>query len=301
MYEDLATKFFEHFVMITEGINASGLWDPTDGFFYDQLVAADGTRTPLQVKSLVGVIPVLAAIEVPAARPCPELGCASASRTSSPAEGLDEANLDACGFIQRIPDRDTVLLSTVDPERLRRVLTEVLDEDGMLSPYGIRSLSAAPGRTVHGRGRRPGLRRRLRAGRVADRDVRRQLQLARPDLVPRQLPGDRGAGALPPLPRRRLHGGVPHRLRAQLHLGEVADELRTRLISLFLPGPDGLPSFGEIERFHTDPRWSDGISFYEYFDGDTRLRSRRLPPDRLDGARRGPDPAATVSRVMMEA
>ncbi len=53
-----------------------------------------------------------------------------------------------------------------------------------------------------------------------------------------------------------------------MHLGQVADELRTRLVSLFVPGPDGPPHTANIERFRTDPRWSEGFSFFEYFDGD---------------------------------
>ncbi|HYN74639.1 MAG TPA: glucosidase [Candidatus Limnocylindria bacterium] len=269
VYEDLATKFFEHFVMITEGINASGLWDPSDGFFYDQLVAADGTRTPLRVKSLVGVIPVLAAIEVPAARTLPGTRLRKRFADFLARRGIDEANIDTCGFIQRMPDRDTVLLSTVDPERLRRVLTEVLDEDGMLSPYGIRSLSKrhkdepfsvdVDGQTFTV-GYEPAESQTSMYG--GNSNWRGPVWFPVNHLVVEAL--ERYYGYL----GDSFVVECPTGSGREMNLGEVAAELRTRLVSLFLPGPDGLPSYGNIERFRTDPRWSEGISFFEYFDGD---------------------------------
>ena len=102
VYEDLVTKFFEHFVMITEGINDHGLWDPADGFFYDHLVADDGTRTPLRVKSLVGVIPVLAAIQVPAARTLPGTRLRKRFADFLSRRGIDEGSLDSL----RLPPAD---------------------------------------------------------------------------------------------------------------------------------------------------------------------------------------------------
>ena len=99
-------------------------------------------------------------------------------------------------------------------ERLRRVLKVMLDENEFLSPYGIRALSRAhreqPYMLEIGGAGAPG---RLRAGRVDDRPLRRQLELARADLVPGELPARRVAAAFPLLPGRRLHRGVPDRFR----------------------------------------------------------------------------------------
>ena len=111
---------------------------------------------------------------------------------------------------------------------------------------------------------------RLRAGRVDDGHVRRQLQLARADLDAGQLPRRQRARPLRALPRRRAHDRVPDRLRARsCTLSEIADDLRDRLISLFLVGADGRrPCFGWVERFQTDPAWKDNVLFNEYFHGD---------------------------------
>src|SRR5262249_44286564 len=141
VYEDIATKFLEHFAMITDGIAAGGLWDPADGFFYDQLLGPDGTRVPLRVKSVVGVIPVLAAVAISESTSAPRTRLRKRFANFLGRRGIDPDELDRAGFVTTSPDQDRIMLTLVDPARLRRVLVEVLDEDGMLSPYGIRSLS----------------------------------------------------------------------------------------------------------------------------------------------------------------
>ena len=113
------------------------------------------------------------------------------------------------------PRRAPAARRSSTPDRLRRVLQVMLDETEFLSPYGVRALSRRHlDAAVHARRRRPRAPRRLRAGRVVHRPVRRQLQLARADLVPGQLPADRVAAEVPPLPRRRLHGRVSRPARA---------------------------------------------------------------------------------------
>ena len=141
VYEDIATKFFEHFAAITDGIGAGGLWDPADGFFYDQLLTPDGRQLPLRVKSVVGVIPVLAAVAISSSTSAPRTRLRKRFADFLSRRGIDADDLDGCGFVSITEQRDRLLLTLVDPERLRRVLVEVLDEDGMLSPHGIRSLS----------------------------------------------------------------------------------------------------------------------------------------------------------------
>ena len=137
-YEDAATKFFEHFHAIAFAADNAGLWDPDDAFYYDVLRLADGSAVPIKVKSLVGLVPVTAAAEyhyglltsLPdfAARAewylrnKPRLAAATHSRESD-------------GTTHR-------LLCVVPPERLQAMLAGVFDEAGMLSPYGIRSVSA---------------------------------------------------------------------------------------------------------------------------------------------------------------
>ncbi|HEY7628013.1 MAG TPA: hypothetical protein VH761_13135, partial [Ilumatobacteraceae bacterium] len=138
-YEDLATKFFEHFALIAEAMYRRGLWDEEDGFYYDVLATPHGERIPLKVRSMVGLLPL-------------------AATTTLGRETLDKLSEFAARtewFIENRPDygdlfhlheregREGQLLAIVSPDRLRRVLRWLLDESEFLSPYGVRALSAA--------------------------------------------------------------------------------------------------------------------------------------------------------------
>ena len=238
-YEDVASKFWEHFLYIANAMNhlgndGVGMWDEEDGFFYDVLHMPDGAHVPLKIRSMVGLIPLFAV------------------------ETLEPRSVDKLpGFKRRmewfIENRQDLTaqrrLHEVPRARASggccRSSTAIscaascacmLDENEFLSPYGIRALSR-----VHQdhpyvlRGRRHGVSRGLRAGRIDHRPVRRQLQLARPGLVPGELPADRIAAEVPSLLRRRFQGGVPHRLRAVcMTLWEVAAEISRRLTRIFL-------------------------------------------------------------------
>ena len=110
------------------------------------------------------------------------------------------------------------LIALVRGHRMKRLLARMLDPNEFLSDHGVRSVSKYHEEHPYVFDvRRHRLRRPLRAGRVAQRPVRRQLELARPGLVPDELPADRGAAEVPPLLRRRLHGGVPDRLGPVSH------------------------------------------------------------------------------------
>jgi hypothetical protein len=270
VYEDIATKFFEHFAMITEGAANTGLWDPSDGFFYDQLVYADGTRVPMRVKSIVGLIPVLGALDIASATTYPRSRLRKRFADFLARRGMGEADLDRVGFISQVPGKDRLMLTVVDPERLRRVLVEMLDEDGMLSPYGVRSLSKrhkdAPfSIDVEGTsftvGYEPAESHTAMYG--GNSNWRGPIWFPVNHLVIEAL--------------ERYHGYLGDTFRIEcptgsgreMNLGEVAQELRSRLISLFLPGADGSrPSADRHPLFRTDPRWSQNLLFYEYFDGD---------------------------------
>ena len=111
---------------------------------------------------------------------------------------------------------------------------------------------------------------RLRAGRVDDGDVRRQLELARAGLVPGQLPRRRRARCgTPATSATSVTIEYPTGSGQQLTLAEIGEDIRRRLISLFLAGADGRrPCFGWVEKLQTDPAWKDNLLFHEYFHGD---------------------------------
>ena len=176
----------------------------------------------------------------------------------------------------------------------------MLDETEFLSPYGIRAaLARHRDRPVRAVGGRDGAPRRLRAGRVVDRALRRQLELARADLVPGELPAHRVAPEVPPLPRATTSGGVPDRAPGRwLTLEEVAAELSRRLSRIFLrdasgrrpvlrrrpaaPGRSALPGSRPVPRVLPRRR---------------RRRRRREPPDRLDRARGGAHRRRAVTKL----
>ncbi|HLF70270.1 MAG TPA: glucosidase, partial [Actinomycetota bacterium] len=143
VYEDIASKFFEHFCLIAHGINsaalASGLWDEDEGFYYDLLHCDNGDKVPLKTRSMVGLI-VLYAVEVLEDADVAKLPGFVDRKTWFLSDKSDL--LQAIPHIESTGDRNNNLLSIVGPQRLRRILQLMLDETQFLSPYGIRALSA---------------------------------------------------------------------------------------------------------------------------------------------------------------
>ncbi len=274
-YRPMMLKFLEHFAAITDGMSESGMWNPDDGFFYDQLVRPDGERVPLRVKSVVGVIPVLAAAFLESTTDDYLANADRIERRFSQflrRRGLDTSELDRAGFVYRTDSASgsKLMLTVVDPQRLRRVLTEVLSEDSMLSPYGIRSLS-----------------QRHRAEPFS-------VEVDGQDFVVNYEPAEsstamyggnsnwRGPVWFPinhlvieALERYYMYLGddftveCPTGSGVMMNLNEVANELRQRLIALFIPGPSGrIPCHGTTPLFADDPRWNELSLFHEYFNGD---------------------------------
>ena len=271
-YEDVASKFWEHFLYIANAMNHRGgdgfdLWDEEDGFYYDVLRLPDESNLPLRVRSMVGLIPLFAV------------------------ETLEPETLDKLpGFKRRLewfiahrPDLmqnvasmgtpgmgERRLLSVVPRDRLRRVLHVMLDQREFLSPYGIRALSAFHRAHPYAEARRPGAPGRLRAGRIDDRPLRRQFQLARPDLVSRQLSANRVPAEIPSLSGRRLSRRVPDRIRATTDLARgrhgAFQPARADLPARRAQPASGVRRSGIVP---ADRFWRDLVLFYEYFHGDT--------------------------------
>jgi len=274
-YVGMALKFLDHFATITDGIADVGLFDPEEGFFFDQLVRPDGSREPIRVRSLVGVIPVLAGAYIEG-----DGALASAPRYQKRIQSFlkrrgigPDANKEAhsTGFLQlRHSDKgNQVLLTVVDPTRLRRVLMEVLSEDSMLSPHGLRSVS----KKLEG----------------APYQINVDGQDFGIDYEPAESTTPIYGGnsnwrgpvwfpinhlVIEALERYYLYLGdeflveCPTGSGVMMNLRQVAHEVRRRLISVFLDDPTGhRPVFGGSQRFQSDPRWHDPL-FYEYFHGD---------------------------------
>jgi len=267
-YEDTATKFFEHFAYIADAMREMGLWDETDGFFYDVLKFADGGQVPLRVRSVVGLLPL----------------CATTTLGQSTLDRLPDFAGRFAWFLENKPQyrgvvgethvRDGVegrLLSIVDAERLTRILTTMLDEEEFLSPHGLRALSrrhAAEPFSIDLGGSRytvdyePGESTTGLFG--GNSNWRGPVWFPVNFLIVEAI--DRFA---------RFFGDdlvveYPTGSGRKVVLAELAADLRRRLVSIFLDDADGRrPVFGDTELFQTHPDWHAQVPFHEYFHGDT--------------------------------
>jgi hypothetical protein len=267
--EDIASKLFEHFIRIADAMNelgGTGLWCPTDGFYYDQLNHA-GTIVPLRVRSMVGLLPLVAVevIEEETLARCP----AFRKRMDWFLENRPELAEYVSCMRETGASGEHHLLALATKERLLRTLQYMLDESEFLSPHGIRSVS----------------RHHAAEPYVFDAGGQRSLV----DYVPGESTTGMFGGnsnwrgpvwfpinylLIEALERYHHFYGdeltveCPTGSGRRMHLGEVALELERRIASTFLAGPDGRRPYDDT-RFATDPHWRDHVRFHEYFHGDT--------------------------------
>ena len=270
-YEDMAIKFYEHFLWIALAVSGDvhggiGLWDEHDGFFYDVLKLPDGTILPLKVRSLVGLMPLIA-VETVGQETLDRLGDFARSikwlcqHRPHLAENLASVQVPGYGSAH--------LFAMPSQERLRSVLGYMLDEAEFLSPYGIRSVSKA-------------------------HDTPYKLDVGGESFSIQYWPAEsrsnvfggnsnwRGPVWFPlnyllieALRKYYRYYGDDFQVECptgsgnKMTLEQVARELSRRLTSLFLRTEDGQrPVFGGLERFQQDEHWRDYILFHEYFNGE---------------------------------
>ena len=273
VYEDIATKFFEHFLSIAEAMTSMGegelgLWDDEDKFFYDVLHMPDGRMERLKVRSMVGLIPLFAV------------------------ETIDADTLEKLpGFARRLewflnyrPDLAALvshwdvggkgerrLLSLLRGQRMKQLLRRMLDETEFLSEFGVRALS------------------RYHAEHPYEFDVNGGR------LVVAYQPAESDTGffggnsnwrgpiwfpvnflIIESLQKFHYYYGDDFKVECPTGSGnymtikEVSEELTRRLARIFLKGPDGKrPVYGHDAHMQTDPHFRDHLQFYEYFHGDT--------------------------------
>ena len=177
VYDDMVVKFLEQFQLIVRALNEQGLYDVEDGFFYDRLVSDTGRTTAVKVQTIAGMIPLLPAINVPPRTV--EQAARLGKRFARARERLAGEDRSTVGRVHLRPEERSASISVLGPEQLRLALRSFFDEDAFLSPYGVRSVSRRYLGNPYSVPDVPGRDDRLRAGRVDDADVRRQLELAR--------------------------------------------------------------------------------------------------------------------------
>jgi hypothetical protein len=268
---DLVLKFLEHFAAIRDALATQGLWDEADGLYYDRIVTPSGDVVPVKVRSMVGIIPALAAVVVDEddLRRAQVVGKQFAGFLGR--EGLaDPAKLRELGLLRGQPGDQRLLLSLAGPAHLERLLARLFDEAEFLSPHGLRALSA------YHRGH-PYV--------IDVEGVQASIDYEPAESTTAMFGGNsnwRGPVWFPlnyllitVLERyHRFFGDdftieYPTGSGRQLTLDKVAADLQDRLISIFTRGPDGRRAcFGGTELLQTNPEWHDNLIFSEYFHGD---------------------------------
>jgi len=271
-YQDFVTKFIEHFLYISAAMNKpgpDGMWDEEDGFYYDLLRLPDGSGARLKVRSMVGLLPLCAVTvtEKWQRERVPEAMEGLRSRLRQMPELLESIHLTGPGH-WGIAERG--ILSMINADRLRRILSKVLDENEFLSPYGIRSISkfhqAHPYVFyVGGKEYRVDyLPAESNTGMFGGNSNWRG-----PIWMPVNLILIRA------LLQYYLYYGDNFKIEFPtgsgnlMNLFQVAKEIVDRLTRIFLRDESGRrPVYGGTEKFQTDPHWRDYVLFYEYFHGD---------------------------------
>jgi len=274
-YEDIASKFFEHFIQIVDAMNTlggTGLWDESDGFYYDFL-NADGNTFPLRVRSMVGIIPLFA-VEVLEQKKIDQLPGFKKRLEWFLKHRSDLAQ--HISYLQSDPEaespavHDHRLLAIPSRERLIRMLKYLLDEEEFLSPYGVRALSkfhlqhpytCQAGGETHGVSYDPAESTTGLFG--GNSNWRGPIWFPVNYLLVEAL--------------ERYHHFFGDTLKVEcptgsgvwMNLKEVSLELSRRLANLFLPDETGRrPAHGQESRYTQDPQWKDLVLFYEYFDAE---------------------------------
>ena len=272
LYETMGVKFVEHFYFIASAMNnpgPDGMWDEEDGFYYDLLRMPDGSAQRLKVRSLVGLLPL----------------CATSVIEKEHRERVPKAMAHLFERLRRMPElKDSMhptgpghygeaergILALVNPERLRRILSRMLDENEFFGPYGIRSISK-----FH-------------------KDHPYIFYTGGQEYRVDYLPAESNTGMfggnsnwrgpvwmpvnvllIRALQQFYLYYGNNFKIECPtgsgnlMNLFEVSKELTNRLTGIFTLDKQGRrPVFGGSEKFQTDPNWRDNILFYEYFHGD---------------------------------
>ena len=273
IYQDMANKFFEHFLNIAKamtniGTGSSGLWDEQDEFYYDAVRMPGDVSIKLKIRSMVGLLPLFAVevIDDEILQKLPDF----AKRLS----WLFDNRPDLAALVSRWHEKSPGqkhLLSLLRGHRIKRILCRMLDETEFLSPYGIRSLSKFHGQHPY------------------------QFKIDGQLLTIQYTPAEsniplfggnsnwRGPIWFPPnfllieaLQRFHHYYGDDFKIEYPTHSGrmltldQISEELSMRLSQLFLRDRKGRrPVFGDNEKMQTDPHFKDYLLFFEYFDGDT--------------------------------
>jgi hypothetical protein len=270
-YEDIASKFFEHFLYIASAMNKPGaesLWDEQDGFYYDLLRVPNREPFRMRIRSMVGIIPLFAVTTIDANQ------IANLHGFRHRMQWFMRHRPDLCHNVASLFDRgqqERVLLSVVTPDKLRRILRRLVDPNEFLSDYGIRALS--------------------KFHKDSPFELHVNHEVYRVGYEPAESTTHLFGGnsnwrgpiwfpvnylLIESLQKFHFYFGdnftvdYPLGTGDRVNLWELAQALSHRLTKLFTRDAKGYrPVFGPYEKHQTDPEFKDYLLFFEYFNGDT--------------------------------
>ena len=273
VYEDVASKFWEHFIYIANAMNSQtdpqkSLWDEQDGFFYDSLISSKHERIPVRARTMVGFVPMFGASTV---RPDTFERYPDFQRRRQWFIEHRRDLVESVGPMVVPGSNNNLILGLVRPDQLRRMLAYMLDENEFLSPYGVRAVS--------------------RYHRDHPLVLNLDGQEYRLDYEPGESTSNLFGGnsnwrgpiwmpvnflILHALKQYHLYYGDTFQVECPTgsgnmkNLDQVVEELGRRLSRIFLRDAEGRRAvFGDCKLFNNDPHWRDLVPFHEYFHGDT--------------------------------
>lgn len=271
-YEDMASKYFEHFVRIARAMNEDsgrGLWCEEDGFYYDHLVLKSGEKIPMKVRSMVGLLTMMGVAEIDMKK---------VEKMSGFKKRLDwfiENRPDLAEYTtycdKHRDDKESRLLMLPLRDRFEKMLVRMLDEDEFLSDFGLRSLSKEHKENPYS---------------IVWKGEKHEVSYVPGESTGYMFGGNsnwRGPIWFPVnyiiiaslRKYQHFYGNnftveFPTGSGVQLSLGDVADRLSDRLVSMFLPGEQGFrPALANLDHYSKGQEWDELVLFYEYFNGDT--------------------------------
>jgi hypothetical protein len=275
VYEDVASKFGEHFLYIGNAMNSrhdplSSLWDEEDGFFYDYLLAPDGGREPVRGRTMVGFVPLFGANAMPSEildrQKFPEL----MSRRDWFLQHFPHL-MESVGPMTVPGANNMLIMELIRPDQFRRLLAYMLDEAEFLSPYGIRAVSRFHDQNplvIQVSGQE--FRLDYEPGESTTNLFGGNSNWRGPIWMPVNYLILSALSHYYPFYGDSFQVECPTNSGQLRNLRQVANELAGRLGNIFLRDQNGRRAvFGDNDLFHNDPYWRDLIPFHEYFHGDS--------------------------------
>jgi hypothetical protein len=267
VYLDMVIKFVEQFVLIVRALEGQDLYDPEDGFFYDRLAFPSGERVSVKVQTISGLLPILPAAGLPVT--LVDRAETLRKRFARLREAFAEMGDQRVGRVRELGDGKRLLISVIEPERLRVTLREFFNEQAFLSPHGLRAVSKRYENNPYTLEGVPGAWIDYEPAESTTTMFGGNSNWRGPIWMPLNYLAIRAFLQFHRVLGEEFTLEYPTGSGEQRSFAWIAQDLADRIVSMWLPDADGRrPVCGGTERLQTDPAWKNNLTFNEYFHGD---------------------------------